>query len=135
MNSSVHSIAPLPAPCYVLLSEKTRISPTVKPLQSGRKCLALYGFSDKVPYDLFRASSKLLLTPFPLVKGYLQTLIESVSDELHLVILDARGPKDPRVNAATMERVLEAQKSQSVTIATDFSLEFDEQSNSYQVLE
>jgi len=117
------------------LNDKTRLSPIVKPLQSGRKCIGLYGFSDKTPYDLFRASSNLSLTPFPLVKGYLQTLIESVADDLHLVILDACGPNETPVHAATMEAVLHAQKSQLSAVAVEYTLTFDEESNTYQVLE
>lgn len=135
MNSSTSSIAPVQTPGYVLLNEKTRLAPTVQPLQSGRKCIGLYGFSDKTPYDVFRASSKLSLTPFPLVKGYLQTLIESVADDLHLVIVDACTPNESQVFAATMEAVLHAQKSQLNQVAAEYTLTFDEESNSYQVLE
>ena len=68
------------------------VSPTVLAMRSGRTCKALYGFSDKAPYDVFRASSETPLTPFPLVKVYLRTLIETGPDDLHLVILDAAGP-------------------------------------------
>jgi len=135
MNSSTSSIAPLRTPGYVLLNDKTRIAPTLQPLQSGRKCIGLYGFSDKNPYDLFRSSSNLSLTPFPLVKGYLQTLIESVADDLHLVIVDACGPNETQVHAATMEAVLHAQKCQLSTVAVEYTLTFDEESNTYQVME
>jgi hypothetical protein len=135
MNSNFATTLPLPTPNYVLLNEKIRISPTVMPLRSGRKCIALYGFSDKTPYDSFRDSSKLILTPFPLVKGYLQTLIDSDSDDLHLVILDACGPIETRVYAATMDAVLAAQKSQVGTVVVQYTLAFNEESNSYQVLE
>ena len=135
MNSSISSITPLRTPGYVLLHDKTRLAPTVLPLRSGRKCIGLYGFSDKTPYDLFRASSKLSLTPFPLVKGYLQTLIESGSDNLHLVIVDACGPNETQVHAATMEAVLHAQKSQLSAVAVEYTLTFDEEFNTYQVLE
>ena len=135
MNSSTSSIAPLRTPGYVLLNDKTRIAPTLQPLQSGRKCIGLYGFSDKNPYDLFRSSSNLSLTPFPLVKGYLQTLIESVADNLHLVILDACGPNETQVHAASMEAVLHAQKSRLSTVAVEYTLTFDEESNTYQIIE
>ena len=135
MNSTTPSIAPLRTPGYVLLNDKKRLAPTVQPLQSGRKCIGLYGFSDKTPYDLFRANSKLSLTPFPLVKGYLQTLIESNSDNLHLVIVDACGPNETQVHAATMEAVLHAQKSQLSAVAVEYTLTFEEEFNTYQVVE
>ena len=135
MNASLASNGPVPTPSYVLLNEKTRISPTVVALQSGRKCIALYGFSDKTPYDSFRSNSQLALTPFPLVKGYLQTLIDSVSEHLHLVIIDACGPNETQVNAATMEAVLAAQKSQVGTVVVEYTLAYREESKSYQVLE
>jgi len=135
MNSNLTSIAPLRTPGYVLLNDKTRLAPTVQPLRSGRKCIGLYGFSDKAPYDTFRASSKLPLTPFPLVKGYLQTLIESVANDLHLVIVDACGPNETQVRAATMEAVLRAEKSHLSVVAVEYTLAFDEESNTYQVME
>ncbi len=73
------------------------------------------------------------LTPFPLVKVYLRTLIETGSENLHLVILDAFGPKDLTVRAATMEAVLDAQISQATSVLADYSLTFDTEANGYRV--
>ena len=105
----------------------------VLPLRSGRVCSSLYGFSDKVPYDLFRANSEMALTPFPLVKVYLRTLLETASESLHLVILDASGPNGVTVRAATMEAVLEAQISQASSVLAEYSLSFDAEANGYRI--
>jgi len=122
-------------PNYVLLSGKTRIAPTVLPMSSGRACTALYGFSDKDPYDTFRQSSETPLTPFPLVKVYLKTLIESGPENLHLVILDAEGPGDAILQAATTESILESHLAQSATVLAQYSLSFDSQANAYRIQE
>ncbi len=133
MNSSIPPTVSASTPNYVLLNGKTRISPNVFPLRSGRVCSSLYGFSDKVPYDLFRTNSEMALTPFPLVKVYLRTLLETGSENLHLVILDAAGPNDVTVRAATMEAVLEAQISQASSILAEYSLTFDTKTKGYRV--
>ena len=133
MNSILTTTVSASTPNYVLLNGKTRISPNVFPLRSGRVCSSLYGFSDKVPYDLFRTNSEVALTPFPLVKVYLRTLIETGSENLHLVILDASGPNDVTVRAATMEAVLEAHISQASSVLAEYSLTFDTEENGYRV--
>ena len=82
---------------------------------------------------MFRTNSEMALTPFPLVKVYLRTLIETGSENLHLVILDAAGPNDVTVRAATMEAVLEAQISQASSILAEYSLTFDIKTKGYRV--
>ena len=133
MNSIISGTAATFTPNYVLLNGKIRLAPIVLPLQSGRICSSLYGFSDKIPYDSFRASSELALTPFPLVKVYLRTLLETGSENLHLVIVDATGPTDPAIRAATMEAVLEAQMAHSSSVLAEYSLTFDAAVNGYRV--
>ncbi len=135
MNSIIAPTASTLTPNYVLLSGRIRLAPIVLPLHSGRICSSLYGFSDKIPYDTFRASSKLALTPFPLVKVYLRTLLETGSENLHLVIVDATGPTDLSIRAATMEAVLEAQLTQSSSVLAEYSLTFDAAVNGYRVNE
>ena len=98
-------------PHYVLLDGNRRIGPTVVPLRSGSECLPVYGFSDKGPYDKFCMSSELALTPYPLVKVYLRSQAGAPGDGLRLMVLDAAGPRDPYLHAATMEAVLEAQEN------------------------
>lgn len=133
MNSINTSTVSASTPNYILLNGKTRISPTVFPLRSGRVCSSLYGFSDKVPYDLFQSNSEMALTPFPLVKVYLRSRIETDNENLHLVILDACGPNDVTVRAATMDAVLEAQVSQATSVLAEYSLSFDTEANGYRV--
>lgn len=133
MNSISMSTDSAITPNYVLLHGKTRLAPTVLPLRTGKNCSALYGFSDKAPYDLFRSNSEMALTPFPLVKVYLRTLIEAGSETLHLVIIDAISPSDPSVRAASMEAVLEAQLTQTPLVVAEYSLTLDKDSNGYRV--
>ena len=104
-------------------------------MRSGRTCKALYGFSDKAPYDAYRASSETPLTPFPLVKVYLRTLIETGPDDLHLVILDATGPCDATLHAATTESILESHLNQSAAVNAEYVLTFDSQANGYRIEE
>lgn len=133
MNSLTTSAEPIATPHYVLLNGKTRIAPTVLAMLSGRNCSALYGFSDKAPYDLFRKASEIALTPFPLVKVYLRTLLETNENDLHLVIIDAAGPFEETLRAATMQSVLDAQLAQAASVTAEYSLTFDAQLNGYRI--
>jgi len=133
MNTISMSTDSAITPNYVLLHGKTRLAPTVLPLRTGKNCSALYGFSDKAPYDLFRSNSEMALTPFPLVKVYLRTLLEAVSETLHLVIIDATSPSDLSIRAASMEAVLEAQLAQIPRVLAEYSLTWDQEANGYRV--
>ena len=133
MNTISMSTDSALTPNYVLLHGKTRLAPTVLPLRTGKNCSALYGFSDKAPYDLFRSNSEMALTPFPLVKVYLRTLIEAGSETLHLVIMDATSPSDVSVRAASMESVLKAQLAQTAIVLAEYSLTLDKEANGYRV--
>ncbi len=73
------------------------------------------------------------LTPFPLVKVYLRTLLEASPENLQLVILDAAGPKELTLRASTMLAALEAQIAQSSSILVEYTLTFDIESNGYRV--
>ena len=122
-------------PHYVLMNENRRICPTVVRLESGRECSAVYGFSDKSPYDEFCANSKVPLTPYPLVKGYLRNQTDSRGEELRLVVVDAAGPREPVLHAATMEAVLEAQENRTSHVSATLQLAFDPSANAYRVNE
>lgn len=95
-------------PNYVLMDGKRRIGPSVAQSPTGAECSPIYGFSDKDPYDTFSVNSQLSLRPYPLVKGYLRDLTNAPDDGLKLVVIDAAGPQEPCLYAATMEAVLEA---------------------------
>ena len=122
-------------PHYVLMDENRRIGPTVVPLRSGGECSPIYGFSDKGPYDKFCMNSELALTPYPLVKVYLRSQAGAPGDGLQLVVLDAAGPGDPFLHAATMEAVLEAQENRTTHVTAAYRLMFDQEANAYRVAE
>lgn len=120
-------------PNYVLIDGNLRIGPKVLPLDAGMSCSAIYGFSDKGPYDRFCANSRLALKPYPLVKGYLRNQIDAPGDSLKLVVIDAAGPGEPYLHAATLKAVLEAQETHAAHVTTAYRLTFDEGANAYRV--
>ena len=120
-------------PNYVLLDGKQRIGPELLALHSGMECFAIYGFSDKQPYDVFCANSQQALTPYPLVKGYLQNQLAVPGNAVHLVIVDATGPNEAHLNAVTMHSVLEAQEEKSNCVPVSFRLTRNEKSPAYRV--
>jgi hypothetical protein len=122
-------------PYYVLLQGNRRIGPNVLPSLLGIECLPIYGFSNKGPYDKFCANSQLALTPYPLVKDYLQTQTEIRGKGPKLVVLDPVGPREPHICAATMEAVLEAQEDRTTHVAVTHQLTFDEEADAYRVEE
>ncbi|MCS7467035.1 hypothetical protein NZK35_10290 [Stieleria sp. ICT_E10.1] len=124
---------PANTPCYVLLDGKQRLAPQLIAPDSGPAFVAIYGFSDKQPYDLFIADSKLALTPYPLVKGYLKNQIAESSDVIHLVVLDAGGPNESPLNAATMDSVLQAQQQDANQVSVSFRLTLDGDAKAYRV--
>ncbi len=119
-------------PNYVLIDGTLRIDPKVVPFYAGLECSAIYGFSDKGSYDKFCANSQLALKPYPLVKGYLRKQIDA-PDGLKLVVIDATGPSEPCLHAATFEAVLEAQESRAAHVTAAYRLAFDEEANVYRV--
>ena len=118
-------------PRYVLLDENRPLGPTVLPLDSGVKCSVIYGFSGKGPYDRFCGNSDRALRPYPLVEGYLRNRIDESGDDLKLIVLDADGPRERCLNAATMEAVLRAQESRNAHLASAQQLVLDQQVNAY----
>jgi Fic family protein len=110
-------------PCYVLKNGSQPISATTHP--DNKKCTCVYGFSDKPVYDQFIKNADELLTPYPLVIGYLSNQIEaseSTDDDLLLVLA-----------AATMETVLAAKKNKEEQVSVEFELTFDAGTNSYRL--
>ena len=120
-------------PNYVLIDGNLRIGPKVVPADAGMECSAIYGFSDKRPYDKFCVNSQLALKPYPLVKGYLRNQIDAPDDSLKLVVIDATGPSEPYLRAATIEAVLEAQESHAVHVTAAYRLTLDEGATAYRV--
>jgi hypothetical protein len=122
-------------PYYVLMEGSHRIGPMVIPLQSGVECSPIYGFSDKEPFDKFCEKSELALKPYPLVKLYLREQTSVVSDVLRLVVIDAVGPREPYLQAATMEAVLDAQEKRTPEVAVAYRFVFDQHIGAYRVEE
>jgi hypothetical protein len=120
-------------PNYVLLDRTQRIRPELLALDSGQKCTAVYGFSDKQPYDAFCENSELALTPYPLVKGYLRNRLEVAGDAILIVVIDPAGPDEPILDASTMQLVLEAHEKESPHVTVSYRLTKDEQLPAYRV--
>jgi len=120
-------------PYFVLMNGKQRLGPVLLPTDLTSTSAAIYGFSDKPPYDLFLANCELALTPYPLVKGYLKNQIADARDGIQLVVVDAAGPNETQVNAATMSSVLEAQEKKSERVTISFHLMLDRDSQAYRV--
>ncbi len=123
-------------PRYLLKSGNQAIFPTINFENPDTNCVCVYGFSDKPIYDKFIEHAGQLLTPYPLVKGYLTNQIAEVSSDggrahLAIVILDAAGPKDPILSAASMATVLLAEQEKTKQVQTEFRLAFDLKMNAY----
>lgn len=124
-------------PRYVLRDGS--LPATVRILPDGNQSdeRIIYGFSDKPEYDRFLKSSAGSLTPYPLVKGYLQNQIALASDSdaraVTLIVLDAESDHLQTLNAATLETVLASIEGKSSSVAISHRLTFNEASQSYRV--
>jgi hypothetical protein len=122
-------------PRYVLLDENRRLGPMVIPSDVGVGCSVIYGFSDKGPYDRFCGNSDLALRPYPLVEGYLRNQVGVSGGDLKLIVLDADGPRERCLHAATMEAVLEAKENRAAGVNTGYRLILDPKADAYRVEE
>jgi hypothetical protein len=118
---------------YVLMEMNRRIGPKVEPFPAGSPCEAIYGFSDSVFYEAFRMNNPRELTPYPLVKSYLRKEVDESAHVLKLVILDAAGPDESYVQAATIEAVLEAHENGAAHVTAAYRLKFNQKDEVYQV--
>ena len=122
-------------PYYVLMDANRRIGPSVVQFQGEIECAPIYGFSAKDPYEKFCVNSQVALKPYPLVKGYLRNQASAPDHGLQLVVVDAAGPREPCLRAATMEAVLEAQENRSTHVTAAYRLVFDEEAQAYRLEE
>ncbi len=122
-------------PYYVLLEGSHRIGPEIEPLVSGTGCSVIYGFSDKGSYDRFCANSHLELTPYPLVRAFLRSQADTADGCLKLVVVDAAGPCEPSLQAATVDAVLQAHENRSPQVTAAYRLSFASEANAYRVEE
>ena len=70
-----------------------------------------------------------------MVKVYLREQAGAPGDGLKLVVLDAAGPREPYLHAATMEAVLEAQENRTTQVVAAYRLLFDQVVNAYRLAE
>jgi hypothetical protein len=122
-------------PRYVLKDGSHPTGPSVLHASSDAPPLVVFGFSDKPEYDVFSKASPLALTPYPLVKGFLENQIAEDSGSLRLVVLDATFPKQVVFNAATMQSVLNAFRVDSDRVAISHQLVLDDSSQGHRVRE
>jgi hypothetical protein len=120
-------------PYYVLMDGKRRFGPELVPIPSGTACTAVYGFSNKECYDKFCANGQLALIPYPLTKFYLRNQPDQPGDALDLVVIDAIGPREPCLHAATMEAVLQGQEDRRPHVTGAYELTFDQKAAAYRV--
>ncbi len=120
-------------PRYVLRDGSHPTSPAVLQTPSDVQSAVIFGFSDKPEYDVFLLSSALALTPYPLVKGYLQNQLALNVGSLKLIVLDAASAQQPILDAATFQAVLEAFLQSKDTVAISHQLVLDAASSGYRI--
>ncbi len=120
-------------PRYVLMEGNRRIGPHLAATSTEVGSTPIYGFSSKRTYDQFCGNSPLSLIPYPLVQGFLQNQANEPGDGIKLVIVDALGPRESCLHAATIGAVLEAHTNKSAYVTAEYSLTFDPDANSYSV--
>ena len=126
-------------PYYVLKSGNQPIYPTIDFDDPDTSCSCVYGFSDKPIYDKFIKGADQLLTPYPLVEGYLTKMIENQNScESKCVcpgyiILDATDGGQPVLAAATIATVLLAHQEKLKQIPIEVELTFDLDTASYRL--
>ena len=118
-------------PRFVLFRGKDRIRPAITEMNWGTACVAFYAFSNKTCYDAFSVDSPTPLTPYPLVKRFLEEQIAESIDAIHLVIVDADSPTATQLNAVTMTSVLDAQENQASEVQVSYRLTFDPRNDTY----
>ena len=121
-------------PHYVLKAGTLTHEPSVVQSESGSATYAIFGFSDKPQYDRFLLDATEGLTPYPLVKRFLQDQLAQEADTLRLVILDPVSFDALEWKAATFESVLESIQSRSEFVKPSHRLVRQESSMSYRAL-
>ena len=100
-------------PRYVLRDGNHPSGPSVMQTEGQAEANVIFGFSDKPQYDAFLQKSLIALTPYPLVKGFLQNQVDLASasldlDAIQLIVLDAGDPQQSILRAATMKAIRDA---------------------------
>lgn len=123
-------------PYYVLMDgNHRRLGPSVAQSSAKDVCAPIYGFSGKNSYDRFCRNCSLALTPYPLVPVYLRDQTATLDESLRLIVLDAAGPHEQCLYAATMESVLKAQENRTDHITAAYRLISFQESSDYRLEE
>lgn len=118
-------------PRYVLKDGSNPTRPPVLKSSAKIQPTAIFGFSDKPEYDAFLNASPLALTPYPIVKGFLENQIALSVDAVRLIVLDASSPNQRVFKAATFQSVLESFRLGLDRVAISHQLILDESSQEY----
>lgn len=105
-------------PRFVLFDERRRIGPPMLPSASGLEYCVWYGFSDQAMYERFRQNSPRALTPYPLVQTFLRAEAAKAQGSDSLLAIDALGPDDLSLRAATTAAVLAAHEQKAARVVT-----------------
>ncbi len=126
-------------PRYALLIDNEKIGPIVLLDDPDARCVAIYGFSDKGPYDRFRENGDLSLRPYPLVEGYLRSQLGNDNGHenecLRLVVLDSGSPDERSVHAASMQAVLDSMTNQKPDVLAEYQLSLVHPNGVYRLTE
>jgi hypothetical protein len=124
---------PAKTPHYVLKEGSHPTRPRVSQASAGNVANVIYGFSDKPQYDVYVAASELALTPYPLVKGFLNDRMKLDGDSLDLVVLDAVSSTQPCLIAVTFSSVLQSLLLHSESVVVTHRLILDEFTSEYRI--
>ena len=120
-------------PRYVLKDGSHPTSPLVSQASTDAHATVIFGFSDKPEYDAFLSTSKLELTPYPLVKRFLKFQCDLEDNSLKLVVLDAVSAEQACFYAATFESALESLEHNSASVRVSHRLIREETSSDYRI--
>ncbi len=119
----------VPTPRYVLLDGDKPVSTFVVGAVGDSAKRAIFGFSDKKQYDVFRTNSQLAYKPYPLVKGYLRGQIEKADSGAAFMVLDAIAPDGGSFQVCSMPETLVAFETNAVALDSTTVLGHVDQSN------
>ncbi len=120
-------------PRYVLRQGLLPLGPLVLPTVAQADVTVVFAFSSKPHFDAFLRQSEKKLTPYPLVKGFLQNQSDLDGKVLRLVVIDANSPHQTILHAATVQAVLNAFELNQTSVLTSHELIIDEKLGSYRI--
>lgn len=120
-------------PRYVLKDGSHPTCPSILQASSDAQSTAIFGFSGKPEYDVFLQASLIALTPYPLVKRFLEDQVSHNITSLKLIVLDAASHRQEILYAATFESVLTSLKLGLDSVELSYQLVLDEPSGAYEI--